>query len=396
MKTSTICLTPYDELDTPVELSVSRHLSQSINSIVKQLAEPYSGQVLKIFTADKDDHAAALTLTLLQRPLCTNFPKLFYWSRLRKADLFGEVNETANMYAYRQQLGGPMSSLFSKLCTAEQMRSLLAQLTLPLVCMHRRNLLHCDVKMENFVAAIRACDPNWSESSQITINSRTITVPHCVDGLDIKPLLIDFELAMSSHTARLSDNMVTTLHTRPPELLFVDPNVPLEYNERSEAYSLAMGVLYEIQTRLPGSPRPTQISAAYFADATACIDKLLATSGSESIELAYGKDNVTKIVEYAWLAVLTLGYPGDAVMERTPLGRVIKAHRESITSWPTHCLIDNLPPAVCGLLGADGVSFLRHALHWENGRRKTLTQLLGHPYLRPFVTKKPPKRRLSG
>jgi serine/threonine protein kinase len=380
-----ITFVPYgDNMDPHVFPIAKRFKSTSCDSVVVQLASPHHGQVLKIFAVGKDDSAAAFTLTLLQKPLCDNFPKLYYWSRIQSADILGIVANNDNMYAFRQQLGAPMRRVFSMLSKPSQLRLLVFQLMLPLIKMHEVGLLHADVKMENYVNAIPGYDPNWSQQTQVKLGHHTYKVPYADGGLNVKPLLIDFELTIPSHSSQLSSHLVASLHTRPPELLFVGPKGPLVYNERSEAYSLAMAVVYELRVQKYEIPLGEEISPEYVEDAMACLVSLVNCIGTKSLSLAYGHDKIQAIAEFAWFAVYTVGYPGDEEMEKTPLGRVVKSHKNSIINHPGYNFLQNVPKRCYSVLGDEGVAMLQRALRWKNSERDTLGQLIEHPYFKPM------------
>lgn len=381
-----ISYVPFQQHAEAKDFPVVKKLSQTPHSVVVQLGRPYCGEVLKIFAEAKPDYSAAVTFNLLNKPPCANFPKLYEWTRLESADFLGVVSNSDKMFALRQQLGSPMTLLLQQINNPEQMRVLLLQLILPLVGMHKSGMLHADVKMQNYVNTVQEHDPEWQAQTRVRIDGRIYRVPHTCDGLTIKPLLIDYELALPIKQRRLSHFMVTSLHARPPELLFVSRTAPLLYTEQSETFGLATALLYELRFILNiDTPRAAQIAPEYTEEASCCIIQQRDGSSSEVFSLAYGHDSPRDIAQYAWLMVHTLGYPGDEEMLKTPLGQVVKAHKQSITMYPGYQLFESVPESLCHLMGEDGITLLRSALSWSPQDRPTLTELLSHSYFSQFL-----------
>jgi serine/threonine protein kinase len=271
------------------------------------------------------------------------------------------------------QQGAPLDLLFGMISQPNQFRLTLLQMLLPLTVLHEHDLLHCDVKMENYVNAIRAYDPEWSDSCEHTLanTQTTFEFSHNCNGLDIKPMLIDFGLSRLRCESTLTTYVVTSLHSRPPELIFVIPSQPLLYTESSEAFSYALTVLTELcYLKCIRQPNPP---VAFMSDAISCI-------GQQST-IAYEFDTPKSIAEHTWYLIGHIGYPGDEALTQSPLGRVVKAHKQSFLQL--HSTLDC--PVLCEQLSPDGVDMLRQLMTWDQHTRTTLREIVVHKYFEPLV-----------
>jgi len=354
-------------------LKIAKRLSASHTSAVYQLSTPYPGYVLKIIAVANDDKEAYVTRRALQLQNCVNFPHLYFWTRVIDSSYFGSITPTEKHYVYLIQQGSPLELLFEMISNATQYRSTVLQMILPLIALHESGILHCDVKIENYVNSIRIYDPKWSDSSThtVTCNGATFEFEHTCDGLVIKPLLIDFGLSRCVTDAKLSSQVVASLHTRPPELVFAVPRQALEYTEFSEACSFGLSVITELcNTKRLTHPKPP---AGYMCEAISCI-------GQQS-SIAYDFESPQVIAKYAWDLITHIGYPGDEALQASPLGRVIRGHKASLINM---CYtIDR--PELCDLLGLDGVDMLRQLTRWDPPTRTPLRQIVQHKYFEPFA-----------
>lgn len=269
-------------------------------------------------------------------------------------------------------------------------KSLIIQMLIPLVALHQHNLLHCDVKIDNYVVANAADAYRWPPTTRIPYGTGSLTLKHQIGSAFVLPMLIDFD-TLNQGEVPLSVQLHGTVGNRAPEHYFVARGHDPPYSVYSEAFSFGMLVL---SATLPPSMSlyDSRFAAPkeFVESAAGCMERW--DQYSDVMHEAYSSDNNKDLVaDYAWRTALAIGFPEgeDEWVLETPLGRVLNRYKDQLVGayfyrWPTKMEFMHKNPAC--------LDMVKKVLRWTPERRETCTELLECEYFAELRSDYPPNR----